>query len=182
MLRMRTPQRPAACAKCLCRARRPSRLSGEAACAGPRHCNAWAGCLTELPIARQASARPHTPAAAAFKPKPPLCACGLAHTAAPACCCCRTDNLFQSLEERTLTEEEQRIIEQRVRRCSAAASAAAWLQLSLPGAAAAPGMQGQAACLLRLASLLQSTLPICRSSETGQGIACGRPPLSFAAV
>lgn len=28
---------------------------------------------------------------------------------------CRTDNLFQSLEERTLTEEEQRIIEQRVR-------------------------------------------------------------------
>ena len=52
-----------------------------------------------------------------------------------------------------MTEEEQRIIEQRVRRSSAAASAAAWLQLSLAGAAAAPGMQGQAACLLRLACL-----------------------------
>lgn len=30
---------------------------------------------------------------------------------------CRTDNLFQSLEQRTLTGEEQRIIEQRVRCC-----------------------------------------------------------------
>lgn len=60
--------------------------------------------------------RPHSPAAAAFKPRAPACAHRLALIAAPACCCRRTDNLFQSLEERTLTDEEQRIIEQRVRR------------------------------------------------------------------
>jgi hypothetical protein len=35
---------------------------------------------------------------------------------------CSTDNLFQSLEERTLTDDEQRIIEQRVRASSARAA------------------------------------------------------------
>ncbi len=60
--------------------------------------------------------RPHSPAAAAFKPRAAACAHRLAHVPVPACCCRRTDNLFQSLEERTLTDEEQRIIEQRVRR------------------------------------------------------------------
>ena len=61
-------------------------------------------------------------------------------------CCrpliCRTDNLFHSLEQRTLTEEEQKIIEQRVGGSPRQAPPLpAWLQLSLDGKEG-PAMDG----------------------------------------